>query len=91
MLAELVVIASNSGANSELIENNKTGLLYKLGDYKDLADKIEFLINNKDKMKEISKRAKAYALSNYTSDINTKNIYDLYLSLMKKANKIKIK
>jgi glycosyltransferase involved in cell wall biosynthesis len=46
MLARRPVIGARAGATSELIKNGVTGLMYKLGDTLDLADKISYLYNN---------------------------------------------
>ena len=46
MLAGVAVVASRSGANIELIEDKKTGLLYDLGSIEDLASQIELLQNS---------------------------------------------
>lgn len=43
------VIASNTGPVPEIIDDNKTGLLFTPGDEKDLARKIIYLLNNKQK------------------------------------------
>ncbi len=46
MMHGLVTIASDSGANLEIIENGKTGFIYKTGDCADLAEKIKYAIEN---------------------------------------------
>lgn len=61
MLAGLPVIGANTGGTKELIENDKTGLLYKFGDVDDLALKIRELISNNNKYRTISLNAQEYA------------------------------
>lgn len=53
-MAGLPVIASNWAYNSEVVENNKTGLLFEL-DSDELFEKIEWAINNPSKIKEFSR------------------------------------
>ena len=78
MLAGVAVIASDRGANTELIINNKSGLIYSYGNINDLKNKIELLIDNKDYRKKLAKNGQNFALKNYTIDINAQNIMDLY-------------
>lgn len=47
------------------IENNRDGLVFKPGDYKDLADKINIIINNPQKGKIMGKFAREKVLKNY--------------------------
>jgi glycosyltransferase involved in cell wall biosynthesis len=58
MLIGTPVVGSNSGGTSEIIEHGKTGLLYKTGDYRDLASKVQKLAGNKEFAKQISVAAK---------------------------------
>lgn len=51
------VIAANSGANPELIDHLKNGLLYKSGDENDLQEKIVFLYCNKENIKTLGNAA----------------------------------
>ena len=83
MNAGLCVIASNGGANSELIKNNVTGLTYKHGDTRDLANKIKYAIENKEEREKLSRNAMEYASNNFTSEINAKNIFNIYKEIMK--------
>ena len=57
MLHSLPVIASNTGANVEIINDGQTGLLYKLNDINDLCNKIELLIKNTNIRKTIIKQS----------------------------------
>ncbi len=45
---KIPVIASNLGGNIELIEENKDGLLFEAGNARDLADKIQYFIDNRN-------------------------------------------
>lgn len=76
------VIATNTGANVELVENEKTGYLISVHDVNMLADKMKAYLVDYDKVKEQGEEA--YQLSKkYTVEDNAKNIYDIYKKLLK--------
>lgn len=55
-----VVVGSRIGGIAELIKENKTGLLFDPNEYRELATKIDYLLDNEDillKMEEESKNA----------------------------------
>lgn len=70
MFGELPVIASNTGANPELIIEGENGYLYELGDVDDLSQKMCIFIENPDLIKKIGKKAREIAKRKYTSEIN---------------------
>ena len=78
MLAGCLTIGGNAGATTELIDNGKNGLLYEIGNYKDLADKIEYAIKNKEKSQEMINNAKRYAVDNFDIINYQKFINNLY-------------
>jgi len=59
------VIASNSGANPELIKEEFNGFLYKTGDFKDLAEKIKYFYNNPEEIKRMGGNAQKFAIDNF--------------------------
>ncbi len=77
-LAGLAVIGSNSGGTPELISDNETGALYTFGDDKELADKIEALANDREKMKSIAHSGQQSAVSNFTIQRTAENVRKLY-------------
>jgi glycosyltransferase involved in cell wall biosynthesis len=77
MLHGIPVIASNSGANSELVIPGISGDLYELYNPVDLAGKIEKFINNPDLIEETGKSACEFAIANFTSEKNTREIYQV--------------
>lgn len=81
MLAGALVIGADTAGTAELI-SNKYGLLYKQGDYSSLAEKIIFVINNKEEMKEVALLSRNYALENFTATENADNIYQVYRKLL---------
>ena len=48
MLSKKPVIAANHGGLLEIVKLEETGLFFKANDSKDLAEKIEFLLNNQN-------------------------------------------
>lgn len=78
MCAEMLVIGANTGGTLELIHDKKTGLLYQQGNEKDLADKIEYAIQNVVEMREIAKNSKMYALQNFSIERVCDEILKLY-------------
>lgn len=43
-----IAIANNTGGGTELIDDGETGLIYELGNSSSLAEKIKWIIDNKD-------------------------------------------
>lgn len=82
MMSMNPVIASNTGANTELIKEDYNGLLYNYGNYVDLANKIEVLIQNPDLLEKYGKNGYKFALENFTAEINAKNIEMVYKELI---------
>src|SRR3989339_123574 len=66
MQFSIPVIASDEGSIPEIIDDNKTGLLVEKGNVKDLAEKIEQLINNPDLILRMGKAAQEKFEKNYT-------------------------
>lgn len=82
MLAGLMVIASDTGANSELIEDGKSGLIYKYGNIQDMAEKIERTVNNPSLINEAGKRARKEAEEKYSNERYTREVYQLYQEII---------
>jgi len=62
------VIGSQSGGTAELIEDGKTGLLYKPGNFEELSQKIHLLNLNKDLGIELGLNAKVRADTMFTPE-----------------------
>ena len=77
----LAVIVSDTGANPELIHDGKTGLVYHLDDYEDLASKIEKYYRDREFLVSSASEAQKYAEEHYTKELNAGNIYQLYQKL----------
>lgn len=77
MSAGLFVIASNSGANPELIKKTY-GALYEYGNEKDLANKIMEAFNKSVD----AKNSRQYVIDNFSSKLNSKNINNLYNNIL---------
>lgn len=83
MHASLGVIASNTGANPELICDRETGLIFKCNDAKSLAECICQYYNNRKLLISCSQNGYIKARAAYKEEINAKNIYNLYRKLLK--------
>lgn len=70
------VIASNSGANPELIKDGYNGFLYELNNEEELASKILLLIKDKDLMRKMGENGYNYAIENFTLDKTVSLIYN---------------
>ena len=82
MHAQLGVIASDSGACPEIIEKDKSGLLFVSGNAQDLACCIMKYFENRALLKKMSKEAKKRALTDFTDELNAKNIKKIYDKLV---------
>ncbi len=82
MMQGLAVIASDSGANQEIVEDGISGKVYRLGNPQDLAQQIKQLIENRQEMLQIAANGRERALNLFTSSKNTQQVYEAYQSLI---------
>ena len=80
-MAGLPVLASNTGANAELIREEKDGLLYSYGNMRDMEEKLTNMIINIDKMG--GRVTREYAIREFADRVNAENIYNVYKSVGK--------
>lgn len=78
MLSELVLIGADSGATSELIKDYYNGLKYQSESPKELAERIEYVLFHKDKIKKMIKNAKKFALKNFEASNRVKQLEQIY-------------
>ena len=83
MMQNLAVIASDTGANPEIIADGATGLLYHSGDTAQLADKMRLLVENRDLLLCLAGNGRRHACSSFSSVRNSDSIYNLYTTLVK--------
>ena len=83
MMNECAVIASNTGANKELINHGEDGFLFEDNDVKDLADKMRKLLDDRNLMLAMGHKAKKKAEKQFNAKLNAKKILDIYKGLMK--------
>lgn len=87
MMAGLCVLASNRGANNELTENGRYGIIYEYGDTKSIRDKLIYIIDNRNKLYDIGQVARQRALEKYSIVNNVTKFMELYnLILSEKEN-----
>lgn len=73
-----LIIGANAGCTSYIITENKTGLLYRVGDYEDLANKIKAAINNKEKYINIMESAQKEAIEKFYNIDYSNEIFKIY-------------
>ncbi|MDN5211444.1 glycosyltransferase family 4 protein [Fulvivirgaceae bacterium BMA12] len=64
------VVGANTGATPEIIKDGFNGKIYVHGDEDDLANKIIYFIDNKDKLQEMGSNARQWALENFNYDVH---------------------
>lgn len=81
MLNKKPVVGADSGATPELIDDERSGFLYKSGNFKELAEKINFFINNPDKIKEFGGNGYNFVKEKFDKEIYEKRLLDEFHSL----------
>ncbi|WP_029544385.1 glycosyltransferase family 4 protein [Selenomonas sp. AB3002] len=77
MLSGLLTIASNTGANPELLENGKYGLLYEFGNPKKLAECLIWCEKHRSKMQKMARQAQGEALKRFDPQRTAMSVYDV--------------
>ena len=82
MASRHVVIASDAGANRELISDNITGFIYKTGNEEELADKMSYCINNLKKLNCLRNTAYNEAYSKHRKEVNCECVLNIYKDII---------
>jgi glycosyltransferase involved in cell wall biosynthesis len=72
------VICSRLGAMQEIVEDGRTGLHFEPGNYRDLAEKVEWAWNHPERMQEMGKAARQEYESKYTAEANYPRLMEIY-------------
>lgn len=75
------VIASRLGAMAEIVEDNRTGLLFTAGDVTDLTEKIRWAWAHPMQMDEMGREARKEFEKKYTAERN----YEIFLEISERA------
>ncbi|MED4962662.1 glycosyltransferase family 4 protein [Heyndrickxia coagulans] len=81
LAAGIAVIASSAGGAKEVIKEMDTGLLHAPGNYKELAKKLQTLIDNPGLRSQISRNGYSYALEFLNKDRYKKNFFGAITNL----------
>jgi len=81
MLLKKPVIGTDSGGTPELIKDGTTGLLYRPGDHKQLADRIEYLIEHGQEARRLAENGYAFAKETFTKSKFGGRVYELLKEL----------
>ena len=84
MVASLPVVATNTGGIAEVVREGKTGYLVLPGDMKTMAERVAFLLTDKDLRSQIGQNAKDHLVSDFFLENMVKNTEDLYQALIKR-------
>ncbi len=76
--AEIPIITTPIGGIPEIIKNNVNGLLVQPKNSQQLAEKIKYLINNPEKIKELTRKAKEKAEKEFSLEKTIEKTKGLY-------------
>jgi glycosyltransferase involved in cell wall biosynthesis len=81
------VVASRLGAMAEIVEEGRTGLLFRPGDSGDLAEKVRWAVDHPDVMCRMGEAARREYEEKYTPEKNYKMLLNVYEQAIRTANR----
>lgn len=78
-----IVADGNIGSVPYLIEDGVNGMIYKSTNWKDLCDKVEWLVRHPDEIKEMGTKAYNSMVKTWNAEVAAKNLIDLSEALLK--------
>jgi glycosyltransferase involved in cell wall biosynthesis len=76
------VVASKIGAIAELVDHERTGLLFQPSNPTDLAAKINWLLTHPEKLSHMRKEARAEFEAKYSAEQNCKQLIEIYQTVI---------
>lgn len=81
------VLASKLGSLVEIITNGFTGLHFDVGNINDFRKKVQWLIDNPERTREMGQNARNEYLAKYTPEKNYEMLMDIYQQAIEEAKK----
>jgi glycosyltransferase involved in cell wall biosynthesis len=78
LLCEVPVIASDVGGPREIVKNNKSGFLIKPGDFTNLADKIEHLMEKENLRKRFGKFGRRGMVKKFSNQVIAGKLHQVF-------------
>ncbi len=88
MACEVPVIASRVGGIPEVVTDGETGCLSAVGDVEKMSADAARLLSNEDERREMGARARASAISRYSTDLIIPQYVDFYERVIAASNNI---
>lgn len=77
----LAVIGSNFGMIKQIVEEHQCGILVDPLNPKDIADAVDYLVQNQDVAREMAERGRLAAIEKYNWHVEAKKLLSVYQSL----------
>ncbi len=87
MAMECPLIIAAGGSAKEIIGENERGLLMRVADAFDLQQRLRQLLESPDLWREMGKRARHYAMSNFDRNVRFRKLIELYARCLKKRGR----
>lgn len=78
------VITYNVTGAKDTVLNNETGFIIEKNDIKSMVEKINYLIENEEKRKEMGIKGRSWVFNNFSNEIIWNELYELYSEKLKK-------
>lgn len=78
--AGVPAIGSNVGGIPEVIVNNETGMLFPVGDFKELASKLEMLLTDDSLRQEMGDKSRQHKIDNFLMSDKINTLINYYIS-----------
>lgn len=85
--AGLPIVATDVGGNREIIDDGKSGFLVSVGDTSAVANKLQFLLSNKDFHTNASRLIRSKAENNWSLESMANHYYAIYRQTRNKNTK----
>lgn len=82
MMAGCVAVGSDSAGTAEIINDGETGLLFKVGDETDLADKVSWVLDNAEAARYMARSGQEDAMQRFTSERNALEVFQLHQNIL---------
>lgn len=83
MAAGVPVVATKVGGIPDMVENGQTGYTFAPGNYVELAEKIDYVFNNPERMETIRRKAREIIVEKHDPQLIVNRIISMYSDIIK--------